>query len=208
MDAERFYKKIVDERRGGFCYELNGLFNELLCHLGFRTRLVSARVADGNGNFTPEYDHAAIIVTIGDEEFLSDVGFGAFTAEPLLLSLDTEQPDKTGVYVIRQLKDDYLEVAKKVSSDWQSEYCFKSVTQNLSDFAERCDFQQDSPDSHFKKGKLCSIMTSEGRKSLTDRSFVVTNGETRTETPITTESEFNDLLKSEFAIEKAKGLYA
>ncbi|MGH9821503.1 MAG: arylamine N-acetyltransferase family protein, partial [Pyrinomonadaceae bacterium] len=96
LDTERFYRKVVEGKRGGFCYELNGLFNELLRGLGFETRLVSARVGDGKGNFSPEYDHAAIIVTIGDDEYLTDVGFGAFAAEPLRFALDVEQMDATG----------------------------------------------------------------------------------------------------------------
>ncbi|NOT46740.1 MAG: acetyltransferase, partial [Acidobacteria bacterium] len=63
LNTEKFYKKIVGEKRGGFCYELNGLFNALLISLGFQTRLISARVFNGTTH-GPEYDHAAIIVTI------------------------------------------------------------------------------------------------------------------------------------------------
>jgi len=44
VDQDACARKIVEERRGGFCYELNGLFNELLLDLGYTTRLVSARV--------------------------------------------------------------------------------------------------------------------------------------------------------------------
>jgi N-hydroxyarylamine O-acetyltransferase len=63
VDTKKFYVKIVNENRGGFCYELNGLFNELLVSFGFTTRLISARVFNGTEH-GPEYDHAAIIVTI------------------------------------------------------------------------------------------------------------------------------------------------
>ena len=44
LDTERFYEKIVENRRGGYCYELNGLFDELLKGLGYHTHLVSGRV--------------------------------------------------------------------------------------------------------------------------------------------------------------------
>ena len=47
LDTEAFYDKIVTGGRGGFCYELNGLFNELLQQIGFTTRLVSAQVFRG-----------------------------------------------------------------------------------------------------------------------------------------------------------------
>ena len=83
LDTERFYRKIVEENRGGYCYELNGLFNELLRESGFETRLLSACVSDGKGGFSDEYDHLAILVIIGEMQYLADVGFGAFAAEPL-----------------------------------------------------------------------------------------------------------------------------
>lgn len=101
IDTAKFYDKIVGENRGGFCYELNGAFNALLGSLGFNTRLISARVFNGTDR-GPEYDHAAIIVTIGGDEYLADVGFGAFTAEPLRFVLDDEQTDAAGVFVIRR----------------------------------------------------------------------------------------------------------
>src|SRR5687767_8585510 len=92
INTARFYEKIVEKRRGGFCYELNGLFNELLRHLGYDTRLVSARVFGGREH-GPDFDHAAIIATIGVQEYLVDVGFGSFTAEPLRIVLDEPQKD-------------------------------------------------------------------------------------------------------------------
>src|SRR3982751_5629320 len=73
LDTEGCYRKIVEENRGGFCYELNGLFNELLRESGFETRLLSARVSDREGGFSNEYDHLAILVIIGEMQYLADV---------------------------------------------------------------------------------------------------------------------------------------
>ncbi|MGD9629603.1 MAG: arylamine N-acetyltransferase [Pyrinomonadaceae bacterium] len=201
LDIERFFAKIVGERRGGFCYELNGLFNELLRSLGFATRLISARVFNGKEH-GPEFDHAAIIVTIGDEEYLADVGFGDFTAEPLLLAFDLEQADRTGTFIIRRFDGEYLEVAKRAGETWKSEYIFKDIPHELSDFAEMCDFQQYSPDSHFTKGKLCSIMTANGRKTLTDSKFILTTDGEKVEADIAGEAEFYRRLDDEFGIER------
>lgn len=199
LDSEKFYTKIVNERRGGFCYELNGLFNELLRSIGFQTRLVSARVFNGTEH-GPEFDHAAIIVTIGADEYLADVGFGSFTAEPLRFVPCDKQQDRNGIFVIRKFDDEYVEVARQEGSDWRSEYIFKDAAHDLSEFAEMCDFQQYAPDSHFRKGKLCSIMTETGRKTLSDKSFIITTNGEKMETPVNSESEFYDLLKSEFGI--------
>ena len=202
LDTERFFDKIVTKRRGGFCYELNGLFNELLRSLGFTTRLVSARVFN-NGVHGPEFDHAAIIATIGDDEYLVDVGFGAFTAEPFRFVLGEKQHDANGIFVVRKFDDDYLEVAKLDENEWRSEYIFTDAARELAEFSQMCDFQQYSPESHFTKRKLCSIMTPNGRKTLTDTGFLVTTNGKKVEMPVISDAEFYGLLASEFGIEAA-----
>jgi N-hydroxyarylamine O-acetyltransferase len=206
LDTAKFFEKIVGEKRGGFCYELNGLLNELLHEIGFRTRLVSARVY-GNGVFGPEFDHAAIFVTIGELEYLSDVGFGDFTAEPLRFVADIEQQDKTGVFTIRQSDDGYFEVAKKNGDSWTPQYMFKPLGRDLSEFAEMCDFQQYSPESHFTQGKVCSLMTENGRKTLTDKKFIVTATGGKTEKQIDSENEFAEILQREFGIAQSKHFF-
>ncbi|HVF48179.1 MAG TPA: arylamine N-acetyltransferase [Pyrinomonadaceae bacterium] len=199
LDIAKFYAKIVDEKRGGFCYELNGLFNGLLRVLGFKTRLVSARVFNGTDH-GPEYDHAAIIVTIGDEEYLADVGFGEFAAEPLRLEMGREQVDAAGTFILRRLEDNYLEVAKRDGDAWASQYTFKDIARDLAEFAEMCDFQQYSRDSHFTKGKVCSLMTEGGRKTLTDKKFIITTRDEKEERAIGSENEFDAILMQEFNI--------
>ena len=200
LDTEKFYEKIVGMGRGGFCYELNGLFNELLREIGFKTRIVSARVAKGSGDFGPEYDHSAIIVSIGETEYLADVGFGAFTAEPLRFVLNEEQRDDAGVFRIVEFDDGYYEIAKKNGEGWQSEYVFKPLGRSLREFTEMCDFQQYSPESHFTKGKVCSLLTKSGRKTLTDKNFIVTSHGEKTETPVASNEEFDRILMHEFII--------
>lgn len=204
LDVVKFYAKIVEEERGGFCYELNGLFNELLLSLGFKTRLISARVFNGTEH-GPEFDHAAIIVTIGDDEYLADVGFGDFTAEPLRYGLGAEQQDVTGIFVIRRFDDEYLEVAKKDGYEWKSEYIFRDIARDLSEFKEMCDFQQYSPDSHFMKGKICSILTNGGRKTLADRKFIITTEGTKHELEVHSEQHFDEVLMQEFNITRPVG---
>jgi N-hydroxyarylamine O-acetyltransferase len=203
LDEERFFEKIVSDRRGGFCYELNGLFNTLLQDTGFQTRLISARVFNGK-EFGPEFDHAAIIVSIDGEEYLADVGFGTFSAEPLRFLVDVEQNDPAGLFVIRRYDDKYFEVAKQNDGLWTPEYVFEDIARRLSDFEAMCDFQQYSPDSHFRKGKLCSIMTETGRKTLSEKTFVVTENGRKNETPVNSDSEFYTLLEREFGIAPAR----
>lgn len=202
LDLHRFYAKVVEEYRGGFCYELNGLFNELLKSLGYTTRLISARVCRPNGSAGPEFDHAAIIVTLADAEYLVDAGFGDFIARPLRFVVGEEQQDQTGSYRIEKSADGSFTVSKRSSDEWKGLYIFTDKARDLPEFAEMCDFQQYSPESHFTKGKVCSIMTDTGRKTLTDKKFIVTVNGVKRETDVDTDENFDDLLMNEFAIER------
>jgi N-hydroxyarylamine O-acetyltransferase len=202
LDNNSFYNKIVGEKRGGFCYELNGLFCELLNKIGFSSKLISARVATDNGDFSAEYDHLAILTKIDDNDFLVDVGFGDFTDEPLKFVLDIEQQDKSGAFLIRKYTDEYFEVAKKDGDEWKGEYIFKDLARDLAEFTEMCNFHQTSSESHFTQGKICSLMLENGRKTLTDKKFIETEDGEKIETEINSEEEFNAHLAHEFGIKR------
>lgn len=202
LDEQLFYRKIIEENRGGFCYELNGLFFGLLREIGFQSKIISARVSDGKGGFGEEYDHLAILTEIGGAEYLVDVGFGSFTAEPLKFVLDVEQKDAAGIFLIRKFDDSYFEVVKKEGAEWKSEYIFKDLERDLSEFSGMCDFHQTSPESHFTRGKVCSLMSAGGRKTLTDKKFIKTENGQKNESNINSEEEFNRILEREFQIKK------
>jgi N-hydroxyarylamine O-acetyltransferase len=201
LDTNRFFKKIVQEKRGGFCYELNGLFESLLRSLGFKTRLVSARpYSSETGNFGPEFDHAAIIVTMDDAEYLVDVGFGDFAAGPVKIVEGEEQADREGIFRIRKAPSGSLVAEKRNGVKWTPEYAFSVEGRDLAEFSGMCDHQQFSPKSFFRKGKICSVLTADGRKTLTDKSFIVTARGKRSEMPIRSDEEFNVILEREFGI--------
>ena len=71
-------KKILLDKRGGFCYELNHLFASFLRHLGYKLRLISAQVMDQQGRLGKEHDHLAILVELNEKIYLVDVGFEDF----------------------------------------------------------------------------------------------------------------------------------
>lgn len=202
LHNEKFYEKVVEGKRGGFCYELNGLFYQLLENLGFKNKIVSARVSNGKGGFGEEYDHLAILTEIENEEYLTDVGFGDFTAEPLKFILDLEQADENGIFRIAKFDDEYFLVEKKDGDIWKHEYIFKDKARELSEFEKMCKFHQTSPDSHFTRGKVCSLMTESGRKTLTDKKFIETKDGKKTEHAINSNEEFLENLKREFGIER------
>src|SRR5882672_2815396 len=84
LEEEVLVDKIIRRRRGGFCYELNGLFASLLSALGFQVTLLAARVSGDDRRFGPLFDHLALVVDL-DERWLVDVGFGSYITYPLRL---------------------------------------------------------------------------------------------------------------------------
>lgn len=204
LDTERFYAKIVENRRGGYCYELRGLFNELLKALGYHTHFVSGRVFRGERGFSPDFDHMAIVVKIGDDEYLTDVGFGDFSSVPLKLDPTKEQTDREGAFYARPTENGEFEIEKLIDGKWTPELLFGRSDHDLQKFADRNEFQQHSPDSHFTTRKICSILTAEGRKTLTNNKFIVTSKGERTETDVPSVAKFREILMREFGIREDK----
>ena len=108
LDLANIFKKVVIEGRGGFCYELNGIFHELLNSIGFNVKMISARVFDQTQQiFSPEFDHLAIIAKIESADYLADVGFGEFAFSPLKIELSTIHNDERGSFRIEKYDDLY-----------------------------------------------------------------------------------------------------
>src|SRR5690349_12668346 len=126
LNDSALFEKIVKRNRGGFCYELNGLFAVLLRELGYEVGMLSAQVANAAGEFSADFDHMTLIVTL-DERWLVDVGFGDSFIEPLLIDERDVQIEDGQAYRLDQ-DDDYLVLMKRTDEDtneWKSQYRFK-----------------------------------------------------------------------------------
>src|ERR1044071_5516542 len=110
-DEQRILDKIVRQRRGGFCYELNGAFAALLRALGFDVELLSARVPRADGTTSPEFDHMTLLVHAGGERWLPHVGFGECFLHPKRIDFRGGQTDPLGIFRIA-LRDDRLIVTE------------------------------------------------------------------------------------------------
>src|SRR5437763_17205555 len=116
LDDERLYSKVVERRRGGFCYELNGAFAALLSGLGFNVKKLAAGVGRADGSFGPMFDHMALMVEL-NERWLADVGFGEGFREPLRLDEAGEQAQAFGAYRIRQ-DGEYPILRRPIGDRW------------------------------------------------------------------------------------------
>lgn len=203
------YSKIVGRHRGGFCYELNGLFAWLLGQLGFKVTLLSAGVAEAGQSFSPEYDHLTLLVhDLDGADWLADVGFGDSFRRPLRFQADVEQDGGDGrIYRLHasQMDDagearDYWLVQRSKDSRWEPQYRFTVQPHVLADFEERCVFQQTSPESHFTRRRICSLALPNGRITLSDMRLIKTLDGTREERDVGSEDEYRAILASDFGI--------
>jgi N-hydroxyarylamine O-acetyltransferase len=200
LNTARIYDKVVTHRREGFCYELNGLFYELLKSLGFEVRRISTRVYN-DGEYGPEYDHLAIVSTIDGEEYLADVGFGEFTFSPLLLNTTEPQHDARGIFRIDRYEEIYYRVSKQEDNRWKPVYIFENRHREFGEFEPMCRYHQTSPESHFTKNRLITRPTNNGRITLTDDTLRITqNGQPAQEKPVNGPEEFATYLFTWFEI--------
>jgi N-hydroxyarylamine O-acetyltransferase len=187
-DEAAFFHKIVTGRRGGFCYELNGLFAALLRELGFNVTLLSARVSRGDGAFGPEFDHLILLVQL-EERWLADVGFGDCFREPLRLDEPGEQIQPMGAYRLTHEAEAWTLWERAEAMSWQPQYQFTLQPRQLADFAEMCHYQQTAPESHFTQKRICSLPTPEGRVSLSDLRLIITRNGQREERELANQAE-------------------
>jgi N-hydroxyarylamine O-acetyltransferase len=201
LELEHLFEKIVLRRRGGFCYELNGLFAGLLRGLGFEVTMLSARVyLPDSASYTPDFDHMTLLVQL-DQPYLVDVGFGDCFRKPLLFSEGSVE-DISGVYRIRpcQILQGGFKVERRTGSGWESEYGFDLKSRKLEDFDKMCSYHQTSPDSHFTQDLVCTIATLKGRKTLSQNNLTVTRGQEVEKRPVLGQDHFYQLLDEHFDI--------
>ena len=200
LDAELIYYKIIEKKRGGFCYELNGLFYLLLKELGFDLKRISARVY-GENDFGLEFDHLCILCKLGKEQYLVDVGNGSFCLHPLKFELEREQQDPNGKFKISKFDDTYFLVSRFKKEKWISEYLFSTVEREYQDFAEMCEYHQTSPDSPFTNKRMCTQATPQGRITFLNDKLNIKEWGNKEEISIQDEADFRKKLKQYLRME-------
>lgn len=197
LDESRLFEKIVNRKRGGFCYELNGLFAGLLREIGFDVTLCSARVfqEDMPG---PEFDHLTLLVYL-DEPWLADVGFGDSFIEPLRMNSAADQIQDGIAYRLDGDGEALTLFRRRPASNDEPQYIFTNKPRLLSEFSGMCKYHQSSPLSHFTRKRICSLATPGGRVTLSDNKLIVTSNGNRTERDLS-DSEYVVTLNEKFGV--------
>lgn len=203
LNEQALYNKIVNQYRGGFCYEVNGLFAWLLRGLGYNVELLAAGVSNGSGGFGPEFDHMTLLVHL-EEDYLVDVGFGDSFQEPLRVNFRGEQR-QGGITYQLSAEGEALVLSKQNIMDenpnLQPQYRFMLIPHQMKEYEGMCHYHQTSPDTPFTQKRICSRATENGRYSLSDLKLIVTETGRKEERILTSEDEFEAALKDYFGID-------
>jgi N-hydroxyarylamine O-acetyltransferase len=199
LSIPSLYRKIVDDHRGGFCFELNGAFGWLLRSLGYDVTRIAARMVT---DIEMPANHHPLVVAL-DRTYLVDVGMGApMLRAPVALG-NTVEPDTAGVQW-RTVESDrpdatWLLQYREANDEWQDRYVFETTRRPLSYFTATCDYLQRAPESGFRGSPVVTIATSDGYMKLKPESFLEVSGSERAERSIVAD-EFYTLLDRKFGI--------
>lgn len=182
--------KIVDRRRGGFCYELNSAFAWLLTELGYPVTLLSAEVARPDGTFGIPFDHMALRVDVDGSPWLVDVGFGDAFLHPIPLVEGVE-----GEHSLERQGDHWF-----LRRGPRTKYRFTLSPRRLEDYEDACRYQQTSAESTFTQRIVTTRLTPESRVTLTPSHLIIHRDGEKTESRIDDASAWRRALTEHFGI--------
>ncbi|XP_043540679.1 arylamine N-acetyltransferase, pineal gland isozyme NAT-3-like isoform X2 [Chiloscyllium plagiosum] len=209
------YQKVVIQKRGGFCYELNGLFSWLLQALGYQVQLVSGRVRNSVTQcLGPPKDHLLLLVTVGEgghRGWLCDVGFGNSFRWPLPLEDGHLERQENGLFHLQLARGggDWRLRRYPLSSPGPTDqpdatlYTFSTELRAWGDFRAMCHYHQTSASSIFARKSFCCLHLPGGLITYMGRRLIETefsaDGD-RKATRELTDEEIPWVLKERFGI--------
>lgn len=181
LDAVSLQRKLVQQGRGGWCYEHNLLLSYVLRALGFRVTWLAARVLwNAPEGMVPARSHMLLRVDLSGRSYIADVGFGGQTlTAPLRLEADVEQATPHGPFRLIRAGEEFVQQAK-VQDKWQTLYRFALHEQVLADYEVSNWYLSNHPASIFTTGLIAARPDSDRRYALRNNELAIhfLNGKT------------------------------
>jgi len=176
LSAAALIDKLVRRRRGGYCYEHNGLMGYVLEELGFGVERLAGRVVWLNPDGAlPAQTHQVLSVTVPgvDGPLLVDVGFGGQTlTSPIRLEAGPVQQTRHEPYRIRDCDDGY-QLEAQINGEWQPLYMFNTRPQPRIDLEVGSWYVSTHPNSFFVTGLTAALVTDDARWNLRGRHLAI-----------------------------------
>ena len=144
-DIDWSYPKIVEQQRGGWCFEVNGCFGALLRAVGFQLDYISCQVWNDPGEWGPALDHLGLLVRLDGERWFVDVGFGDNCLVPLPI-VDREQAASPRPARIELDGDAFVLTELMPEEGWQPQLRGSFQPRELADFTPRSAYLKSAPD--------------------------------------------------------------
>jgi arylamine N-acetyltransferase len=204
LSAAALTDKLVHRRRGGYCYEHNGLMGYVLEELGFGVERLSGRVVWLNPDGPlPAQTHQVLSVTVPDVKgpLLVDVGFGGQTlTSPIRLEAGPVQETRHEPYRIRERGDGY-QLEAQVRGEWQPLYMFTTRPQPRIDLEVGSWYVSTHPSSFFVTGVTAALVTDDARYNMRGRNLAIHRAGETEKIRFDTAAEVLDALANRFGIE-------
>ncbi len=196
------YPKVVEQQRGGWCFELNGCFGALLRAVGFTVDYVSFQVWNVDpGDWGPPFDHLANVVHLDDERWFVDVGFGDNCLAPL--------PLRAGEYSVkpRQARidvdgDAFVLTELMPDAGWVNQLRGGFQPVELDDFTPRSEYLKTAPDLGWAHKPFATRALDGGGSRVTLRRDLLrtrAGSDSFVDTPVA-EVDWSDLLAEHFGL--------
>lgn len=205
LELDALYAKIIMSKRGGYCYELNGLFHQLLLEMGFDTRLLAAKLYDDE-NLLEHSLHAVIHVKLENQDWLLDVGYGSDGQLYPLIINDQEQWQKDNLYKLSKNANEIILSRFKVKTGWRRIMRINLDKIDLSFFNLRNLYHQENNESMFKRNFICSVYSENFSKSIKNLHYSFIEGENTLLQTINEDRSFLNILERDFAIKISKDM--
>lgn len=203
LDLGSLWRKIIVQHRGGFCYELNGMFAWLLKEIGYEVTYLNARVINSDGELGIDFDHLALLARVpgNPTRWLVDVGFGDSFNQPLNFEERGEQVQGLRAYRVEETSNGFIAWQKNYDGSWERQYFFDLQPHRFPEEYEPASlYHQTSPRSSFTRSSIISRATPEGRVSLEDGRLILTEHAKRSEQVVKDKDEYNLFLKQYFGV--------
>lgn len=167
LSVTALFEKIITQKRGGYCFELNTLYGALLKDIGFTPVPMMARVWLRNPSDVPPRTHLVNRVKIGTEDWVSDVGFGGRAARlPLKMEDGYEIDDGDGRIRILADPDFGYRISRLQDGIWSDQYTVEPAAAHKSDILSGNHWTENHPESFFRHGIGVGLFTKTGRTSF------------------------------------------
>lgn len=200
LDEGDLFDKIVGRRRGGYCFELNTLFQALLRALGFTVYPVAVRVV-WNRDILPPISHMALVVRLSDRKYLCDVGYGGPGPKGLLRLEPSVQEMKKEQFRVRKAAADFL-VERYHEGMWKAVLRFCDQPFSQQDFQVLNFYCAVNPAVIFSHKRVVNLCTPGGSRALTDMELAIREGDRITRRQLQSKKELKACLEEEFGLKQ------